>query len=149
MTTTTVSRAAESLTYQTAGNIDFSTGTVFSALKSSGALTNRFAVYLPGGSSYINSSGANTSWGSYDGANTLIKTGLDDITAGVVKRAVAWGGATQKVTGNGQPPASGTFDGAWGSGATISIGNTLMGYVGDVAIYNYKMTDAELQALTT
>lgn len=149
-TTTTVNRNADVLTYQTSGNIDFTVGTCYSILKSSGALTSRFAVYLPNGSSFVNSSNENTSWSSYDGVNTVSKTGLDDMTVeAMVKRVVAWGGSTQKVTGNGATPASGVFDGSWGSGATISIGNTVQGYVGDVAIYNYKMTDAELQAITT
>ena len=150
-TTTTVARNTDAVNYPTSGNIDFTMGTCYALLKSSGSLLTRFGVSVGAdGYSYINSAGANTSWGSYDGTNILVKTGLDDMTAGpMVKRAVAWGGSTQKVTGNGATPVSGAFDGSWGSGATINIASTLLGNIGDIAIYNYKMTDAELQAITT
>jgi hypothetical protein len=40
------------------------------------------------------------------------------------------------------------FDGSFGNGAIINIGEGLNGYMRNVAIYNYQMTDAELQAIT-
>ena len=147
-TTTVVTRNAESLTYQVSGNIDFATGTCFSRLMSSGSLTSRFAVSATTGYSYASSTNANTAWTSYDGTTSIIKTGLDDMTSKIVNRIVAWGGSTQKVTGNGLTPASGSFDGSWGSGSTISIGITLAGTIKDVAIYPTKFTDAQMQAVT-
>jgi hypothetical protein len=60
---------------------------------------------------------------AYDGTNVLAKNGLSDISTGKRKRVVSWGTGL-KVTGDGLPPASGSFDGAFGSGATIEIGNS-------------------------
>jgi hypothetical protein len=88
------------------------------------------------------------SWKAYDGTNIVTKSGLSDISTAKRKRVVSWGtGLT--VTGDGLAPASGSFDGAFGSGASIEIGQFINGYIGPVAIYNYQMTDAELQAITS
>ena len=147
-TTAIVTRNLDSLTYQTSGNIDFATGTCFSRFMSSGSLTSRFSVSLTNGYSYINSAGANTAWATYDGTTIVTKTGLDDMTSKTVNRIVAWGDTTQKVTGNGLAPASGAFDGSWGSGTIITIGNTIGGTIKDVAIYPTKFSDAQMQAVT-
>lgn len=91
-----------------------------------------------------------TSWRINDGTTSVaILGGLSNIRTGKRKRAASWGGATKTVCGDGVAPTSGAFDGSFGSGAAIEIGNSLNGYIGPVAIYNYQMTDAELQALTT
>ena len=147
-TTTAVTRNLDSLTYQTAGNIDFAVGTCFSRFKSSGSLTSRYSVSLTNGYSYINSSGANTAWSTYDGTTIVAKTGLDDMTSQTVNRIVAWGDTTQKVTGNGLAPASGAFDGSWGSGTTITIGNSIGGTIKDVAIFPTKFSDEDMQEVT-
>ena len=70
------------------------------------------------------------------------------------KRAVSWGGSTRLITGDGVTPISGAFSGtlpstAIGIGAYTNGNSPISGRIGDVAIYNYKMTDAELQAITT
>ena len=50
---------------------------------------------------------------------------------------------------DGLIPEAVAFDGVYGSGATIDdCGQDINGYIGPVAIYNYQMTDAELQAIT-
>jgi hypothetical protein len=148
-TTATVTRNADSLTYQTASNIDFAVGTIYGELQCSGSAVSRFAVEVGAATFQLSTPDANTDFRAYDTTLTAIKTGLSDITTAKRKRAVSWGGATQSSCGDGIAPTSGAFDGAFGSGATIAIGPFTNGYIGPVAIYNYQMTDAELQALTT
>jgi hypothetical protein len=148
-TTATITRNADSLTYQTASNIDFAVGTLYCEAQFASSLTTRRAVLVgPDGYSYINSGDANTLWKAYDGTNIVSKSGLSDISTAKRKRVVSWGTGL-KVTGDGISPASGSFDGAFGSGSSMEIGQNINGYIGPVAIYNYQMTDAELQALTT
>jgi hypothetical protein len=149
-TTAAVTRNAESLTYQTASNIDTAVGTMVGKVRSENINSQRNIIAIgTTGYSYINTGRPSTAWRGYDGTNIVEKTGLDDITTGIRTRVVSWGGAGLKVTGNGLTPASGAFDGAFGNGTSIEVGKDLGGYVGDIAIYNYQMTDAELQALTT
>jgi len=147
-TTATVTRNADSLSYQTASNIDFAVGTLYHATKLTGSSTSRYPVIIGSSHLGINSSQANTEYRAYDGTTVVSKLGLDDATAGFVKRASSWGSAGLKVTGNGAVTASGAFDGSFGDGATISIASNLSGYVGPIAIWNYQMTDAQLQAIT-
>ena len=147
-TTSTVSRNGDSLTYQTTGNIDFAVGTVYCETQFTTAISTRRAVSIGAdGHCYINTGDANTIWKAYDGTNIVTKSGLSDISTAKRKRVVSWGTGL-KVTGDGISPASGSFDGSFGSGASIEIGQFINGYVGPVAIYNYQMTDAELQAIT-
>ena len=147
-TTAAVTRNADSLTYQTASNIDFAVGTVYCETQFTAAISTRRAVAIGvDGHSYINTGDANTIWKAYDGTNIVTKSGLSDISTAKRKRVVSWGTGL-KVTGDGLSPASGSFDGSFGSGASIEIGQFINGYIGPVAIYNYQMTDAELQAIT-
>ena len=107
-------------------------------------------VLLIGTGSYSLITGEPTSWRFNDSTTTVtIASGLSSIKTGKRKRAASWGGATKSVCGDGIAPTSGAFDGSFGNGATIDIGNTLNGYIGPVAIYNYQMTDAQLQAITS
>jgi len=148
-TTAAVTRNADSLTYQTAGNIDLATGTMFCELFSP-AMSAFPPVFLLGTGSCSLVTDEPTSWRFNDSTTTVtIASGLSSIKTGKRKRAASWGGATKSVCGDGIAPTSGAFDGSFGTGATIDIGNTLNGYIGPVAIYNYKMTDAELQAITS
>ena len=148
-TTSTVSRNAESLTYQTASNIDFAVGTVFSKALSNISSATRGMVYV--GSSYFGttSASATTSFRINDGTTNLSKSGLSDISTESRKRAGSWGGDGLKLTGDGLAPSVGAFDGVFGNGALINIGESLNGYIGPVAIWNYQMTDAQLQAITS
>ena len=148
-TTAVVTRNAESLTFQTAGNIDFAVGTLFATALSNIASATRGVVYV--GSSYFGPTSAvsTTLFRISDGTTILTKSGLSDISTGSRKRAGSWGGDGLKLTGDGLAPSVVAFDGSFGNGALINIGEGLNGYVGPVAIYNYQMTDAELQAITT
>ncbi len=147
-TTAAVTRNADSLTYQTASNIDFAVGTIYGEIQTPKGSNTRMLVQIGDGYAGITSAGVD-SWRSMDGTTTITATGLSDITTAKRKRAVSWGGATQSSCGDGIAPTSGAFDGAFGSGASMEIGQNINGYIGPVAIYNYQMTDAELQALTT
>lgn len=148
-TTAAITRNADSLTYQTAGNIDFSVGTVFSKALSNISSATRGMVYV--GSSYFGttSASATTSFRINDGTTNLSKSGLSDISTESRKRAGSWGGDGLKLTGDGLAPSVGAFDGVFGNGALINIGEGLNGYIGPVAIWNYQMTDAQLQAITS
>jgi len=146
-TTAAITRNGDSLTYQTAGNIDFAMGTAYCEAQLTSATSTRRAIYVGAvAASFID--GSTTVWKAYDGTNTVIKSGLSDISTAKRKRVISWGTGL-KVSGDGLAPASGSFDGAFGSGASMEIGQNINGYIGPVAIYNYQMTDAELQALTT
>jgi hypothetical protein len=146
-TTATITRNADSLSYQTASNIDFAVGTIYCEVRSTPTGSNRNAV-APGNSSCNASNSSSTSWRAFDGTTVVEKTGLSDISTGKRKRANSWGPANTKVTGDGLTPASGAFDGLFGDGAILYIAQNFQGYIGPVAIYNYQMTDAELQEIT-
>jgi len=146
-TTAAITRNADSLTYQTAGNIDFAVGTLYGEIKTPVGSATRTFVSVGDSTTSVNNI-QTTQWRVNDGTTVVTKSGLSDITTAKRKRAVSWGGAGLSVTGDGLAPETGAFDGAFGSGATITIGTALNGYVGPVAIYNYQMTDAELQAIT-
>ena len=148
-TTSTVTRNTDSLTYQTAGNIDLAVGTMFCELFSP-AMSAFPPVFLIGTGSCSLITDEPTSWRFNDSTTTTtIASGLSSIKTGTRKRSAAWGGVTKAVCGDGVAPTSGAFDGSFGTGVTIDIGNTLNGYIRNVAIYNYQMTDAELQAITS
>ena len=147
-TTATVTRSSDSLTYQTAGNIDFSVGTLCGEIQTqTGASTRQIAGI---GTSYsgITNNGVST-WRAYDGTTIVTKNGLSDIRSALRKRVISWGGAGLTSTGDGLVPAVGVFSGTFAAGANMVIGSNANGYIRNVAIYNYQMTDAELQAITS
>jgi hypothetical protein len=141
-TTATVTRNADSLTYQTASNWSDTAGTAY--------ILARPVVYSGGAvGSATNGlllSASNSGATAYDGTNSANgPTG----TPGVVEKLVlAWSGSAMSVSSSGLVGTPGTYDGAMGL-SSIGVGVGAVGYFGDVAIYNYKMTDAELQAITT
>lgn len=147
-TTAAITRNVDSLTYQTASNIDSAVGTIFYiAHITSDVNTTRYAIKVGASGSYLISSTA-TRNRNYDGTNICEKTGLSDIRTAPRKRAVTWGPAGLSSTGDGLVPQTSAFDGDWGDGTSISIFSSASGYIGPVAIYNYQMTDAELQEIT-
>jgi len=141
-TTTTVNRNADSLTYQTSGNIDFAAGTAYILAK---------PVVYSGGAVGSSTNGlllsaSNSGATAYDGTNAA--NGPTGTPGATEKLMLAWGSSTMSVASSGAVGAAGTYDGAMGL-SSIGVGVGAVGYFGNVAIYNYKMTDAELQAITT
>ena len=141
-TTATVTRNADSLTYQTASNWSDTAGTAYILAKpvvysggAVGSATNGLLL-----------SASNSGATAYDGTNSA--NGPTGTPGAVEKLALAWGSSTMSVASSGLVGTPGTYDGAMGL-SSIGVGVGAVGYFGDVAIYNYKMTDAELQAITT
>ncbi|MBK7179644.1 MAG: hypothetical protein IPH82_21105 [Chloroflexi bacterium] len=141
-TTATVTRNAESLTYQTAGNWSDTAGTVY--VQTTPVVYSGGAVGSATNGLLLSTSNSGAT--AYDGTNSANgPTGAPGTTE---KLAVAWGSSAMSVASSGAVGTAGTYDGAMGL-SSIGIGVGAVGYFGDVAIYNYKMTDAELQAITT
>lgn len=141
-TTTTVNRSEDSLTDQTSSNWSDTAGTAYILAKpvvysggAVGSATNGLLL-----------SASNSGATAYDGTNSA--NGPTGTPGAVEKLALAWGSSTMSVASSGLVGTPGTYDGAMGL-SSIGVGVGAVGYFGDVAIYNYKMTDAELQAITT
>lgn len=141
-TTATVTRNADALTDQTSGNWSDTAGTAYILAKpvvysggAVGSATNGLLL-----------SASNSGATAYDGTNSA--NGPTGTPGAVEKLALAWGSSTMSVASSGLVGTPGTYDGAMGL-SSIGVGVGAVGYFGDVAIYNYKMTDAELQAITT
>ena len=147
-TTAAVTRNADSLSYQTASNIDFTIGTLYGEIMSNTGSFIRHLALINDAYAGISAS-QTTSWRAADSTNISTVTGLTNITTGLRKRVVCWGSGALKSSGDGITPVSGAFDGNFGSGAAISIGDNINGYIRNIAVYNYAMTDAEMMSITT
>jgi hypothetical protein len=141
-TTAAVTRNAESLTYQTASNWSDTAGTVVCTVQPTawsggviGSATNGLLL-----------SSSNSGATAYDGTNAA--NGPAGTPSGKKKIALAWGGIVMKVASSGAVGAAGVYDGGMGL-STIGVGVNASCYVGDIAIYNYQMTDAEHMSITT
>jgi len=153
-TTATVTRNIDMLSYQSASNIDFTVGTAFARFGSPASAYIGYPISC-GNAGRILYGDTTPAIRVYDGTTVISKPTAGFINGGFVKAASSWnsGNSTQKLSVDGSAVVSGAFDGSMGSGAVINIAsetsNAQPVYVGPVAIYNYQMTDAELQALTT
>ncbi|MBK8871600.1 MAG: hypothetical protein IPN19_11310 [Elusimicrobia bacterium] len=146
-TTAAVTRNADLLTYQTASNIDFAVGTLYGEIQTPINSLTRYLVIV--GTGYSGIAGASlVTWRASDSTTIAQQVGLSDVTTAKRKRVVSWGPAGLSSTGDGLAPLTVAFDGSFGDGATINIGSNTNGYIGPVAIYNYQMTDAQLQEVT-
>jgi hypothetical protein len=142
-TTAAVTRNADSLTYQTASNWSDTAGTAYIEAQplswvaggAIGSATNGLLL-----------SAANSGATASDGTNTA--NGPVGSPSGRKKLAFRWGGGAMTVASGGVVGTPGTYDGGMGL-ASVGIAVNSSTYCGRVAIYNYQMTDAELQALTT
>ena len=142
-TTATITRNAESETYQTASNWSDTAGTAYIEVQplawvaggAIGSATNGLLL-----------SAANSGATASDGTNTA--NGPAGSPSGRKKLALRWGGGAMTVASGGVVGTPGTYDGAMGL-ASIGIAVNSSTYCGPVAIYDYAMTDAELQAITT
>ncbi len=140
-TTAAIGRVADSLTYQTASNWSDTAGTAYvcttPVVYSGGAVGSATNGLLL--------STSNSGATAYDGTNSA--NGPTGTPGATEKLAVAWGSSAMSVASSGAVGTVGTYDGAMGL-SSIGIGVGAAGYFGDVAVYNYKMTDVELQAIT-
>jgi len=153
----TVLRGADDMQLPIAGNLDITQGTLSAELGvfyTGNAPANRVAVGIGiGGRPLLFGFGiAPTVFQSFDTTNTCQKTGLSNMSAGMVKRVSSWGAAGQQVTGNGQVPATAAFDGAMGTTAAIRIGSTngveqFCGPIRSVKGFLSQKVDAELSEL--
>ena len=142
-TTAAVTRDAEPLTYQTASNWSDTAGTAYIEAQplswvaggAIGSATNGLLL-----------SAANSGATAYDGTNAA--NGPVGSPSGRKKLAFRWGAGAMTVASGGVVGTPGTYDGGMGL-ASVGIAVNSSAYCGPVAIYNYQMTDAELQALTT
>ena len=142
-TTATVTRNADSLTYQTASNWSDTEGTAYIEAQpwqwSSGGL-------LGSATNGLLESASNSGATAYDGTNAA--NGPTGTPSGRKKLALRWTGATMDVSVGGVIGTAGTYDGAMGL-ASLGIAVNSSGYFGPVAVWNYAMTDDEFKALTT
>jgi len=141
-TTAAVTRNADSLTYQTASNWSDTEGTLYFEAapyewKDAKAVAQAYLY--------------NIKSGIYTWDGTEYANGPTGVPSGREKLAVRWSTVTGKqnaASSGGVGAIEANYDGSWGM-ASIGIFSAAVGYCGRVAIYNYAMTDAELQALTT
>ena len=145
-----VARNADVLTYVVAGNISLTQGTCYAELSlSSSASSVRIAV----GPALLYTPDAATSIRMDDGATTVTKTLLTDLSTAVRKRISSWGNSVIRVTGDGAAPASAAFDGSITSGLIVGSdgggNNNWYGTVRNVRLYSRALTDAQLQAMTS
>jgi len=153
-TTATVTRNIDMLSYQSASNIDFTVGTCFANFGSPASAYIGYPVSC-GNSGRILYGDATPAIRVYDGTTVISKPTADFLNGGFVKAASSWnsGNSTQKLSVDGSAVVSGAFDGSMGSGAVINIASETSTaqpvYASSVAIYNYQMTEAEQQAITS
>ena len=141
-TTAVVTRNADSLAYQTASNWSDTAGTAYIEAQplswvaggAIGSATNGLLL-----------SAANSGATASDGTNTA--NGPAGSPSGRKKLALRWGAGAMTVASGGVVGTPGTYDGGMGL-ASVGIAVNSSAYCGPVAIYNYQMTDAELQAIT-
>jgi hypothetical protein len=142
-TTATVTRNADSLTYQTASNWSDTEGTAYIEAQpwqwSSGGL-------LGSATNGLLESASNSGATAYDGTNAA--NGPTGTPSGRKKLALRWTGATMDVSVGGVIGTAGTYDGAMGL-ASLGIAVNSSGYFGPVAVWNYAMTDDEFKAITS
>lgn len=152
MATAGAARAADALTYDTAGNVDFTQGAAYAELCALWTASSAGAarpVFISTASLFsVANTAAATTTDIFDATTTVSKAGLTDMSTAVRKRASSWGAGGISVTGDGAAVANGAFDGSMGSGATLSIGGNWKGTIQNVRIFQAQVTSAQLQAMT-
>lgn len=141
-TTAAVTRNADSLTYQTAGNWSDTAGTAYIEVEPYQWSTGGLVGSATNG---LLESASNSGATAYDGTNTA--NGPTGTPSGRKKLALRWTGATMDVSVGGVIGTAGTYDGAMGL-ASLGIAVNSSGYFGPVAVWNYAMTDDEFKAIT-
>ena len=150
-----VSKAADVLTYVTAGNISGTQGTAYAEVMS-------YAVGITAGIIEVNSAGSGhvlykhagtDNIATYDGVN-FSTSSISALTT-VKKAAIAYGGVTLKIVATGGSVTSGTFDGNYSAGASFGVGiypdgsaSALFGTIRGVRVWGVAHSTAYLQAKT-
>jgi len=151
-------RAADVLSYATAGNADATQGTCYAEVTANWTTSvNSIAVGFGAGGlmgTIKASTGVlSTQININDGTSNVTKAPLSDMFTGIRKRASCWGGAGMFITGDGAVPATTVFDGDMGSVAIgIGCGSDSLrqwsGTIANVRIYPRQVTSAQLSAMT-
>ena len=157
-TTAAVTRAADVLTYASAGNVADAAGSAYAELTSqwtSAPGGQAIAIGPASGVGVLESLGASTTISSDDGAVAATKSGLTDMRLGPGKRASSWSIADgQNSTGDGSAPANNTYDGSHTLGASFGIGggntglNNWYGNIRNVRLLSRAWTSSELVSVT-
>jgi len=159
-TTASVTRNADVLTYTPGGNVDATVGSALAQITSnwnaSGLTGTAACVYFGSaannGALYSPNTGP-TNIRCADGTNAASQT-VTSYYLNPTKVGSSWAGSQLLVTGGGLASANATFDGDMGI-AAIGVGcasngtANWHGTISEVRIYNYAMTDVQLQAITS
>lgn len=141
-TTTTITRDADSLTYQTSGNWSDTVGTAYVEVEplaySGGAIGSATNGLLL--------STSNSGATAFDGTNAA--NGPTGTPGTSEKLALNWTGAVMEVASSATVGTPGTYDGAMGL-SNIGIGVGASGYFKNVAVYPYALSDADMVKITT
>jgi hypothetical protein len=97
---------------------------------------------------YVSGAAINT----FDGT-TVTSSGQSAVANTPFNVATAWSGSTLSISANGATAVGGAFDGTMGLGTELRIGasvvtNFLNGHIRQIAYYNTRLANAQLQALT-
>lgn len=156
-----VSKAADVLTYASAGNIVGTLGTAYAEITcarptisgasprviDSGPASASIPIYFENITGKI---------ALYDGTAAAVGTAITPPVTSPLKLATAWGGTTCSLANAGTVTSAQAFDGDLNVGATIQIGNTalatgneLFGSIKNANIWFVKQPDAVIGALTS
>jgi hypothetical protein len=150
----TSTRAADVMTFPSAGNIIDASGTVFARASSVWATASATSYVLATDSSgrfIYNSAGASTGFNNFDGTTVGSATGTSYQNR-VAKLATSWGGSTKTSYFDAVSGGSSAYDGTFVTGA-IAIGvqngggGPWNGTIRDVRIWQRVLSDSEVHAL--
>jgi hypothetical protein len=145
-TTASVTRNADVLTYQTAGNFSDTEGTAYAEVTPT-SWVNVTGQYLGDGTEApLQASSSNMGVQAYDGTNTV--SGPTGTPSGQKKVASSWKGFVLKGFSGGTKGADGAYDGAF-TLAQLNIGSSFFGTIRNMRVWKKALTDSLLNKLTT
>jgi hypothetical protein len=152
MAATGAARAADVLTYPSAGNLNIAVGSAYAEFMSTGPFPNSANIVGTDVNGRLIARATDLIGQLFDGTNNLTFAYASCATA-IRKQASSWGGVTQSMSADALVATSSAFDGAMGAGGVpIGIGtggiSTFTGVIRGVRIFPTKLTDPQLQALT-